>query len=1106
MLGSYFLILAGTLFLLPGSVLSQAPPPPSPARILEDVTRTKHNLSSVPPDQILSSATQPRPGTSRDVFSPDTTEICVFCHTPHGANPDAASQLRAPIWNRSLSQASYQLYDQVWSRSFEGRLHPGAPTGYSRLCLSCHDGTIALGAVRNAPGSGGFVDIPSQNTPQLQMQYGSGVTPPFPFGSIPEGSGSATGNTRRLGTDLRNDHAISFVYDNALAAIDTELTYPGSSPDRPANERPYPSGIGPMRRFDGEILGVYNSIQCTSCHNPHQVNYPKFLRANWLQNAPEHPGEQIICLFCHDKPGWIESTHAVSTAIRSEYPIVNGNANDPASGYDFDGSHSVGQFACRNCHDPHTAQGAKRLHREGVDTPGGLDAIENTCYLCHAPNTQPISPLFAPAGDSTTSGTHRFCDQGQTGCDAVSGGRIAPDIYSQFAKDRSMGGTGSAMNLRLAQGHEPVFTSYPREGVELNSPFSPPFNKFAPGSISGTSPPSPDTSPDPRHIECVDCHNPHQVVSTNRLKGMRGITYNGLVVGHDSQETGCRPGPCNREPYVYEVCFRCHGNSVTNLFSGDRFPDDTVYRSNPMVPASNLSLSMAGFSNKRLEFATYGNAPQETSTNPQTASYVDGQIWGVDTGTGARRVGPGVHKAFHPVVAPGRNATPALCKQLSQAFGFSGCNTNQDTAAAHTQLTQHTIQCTDCHNNEHYDAYQGGSSLTRSQLLGPMTESNLRATDHKKDGALPGISNPAVVDYNTERSQEPIGPHGSKHIRILRAHYNTDIANPARDFHNDGFNSSHFNNFLLCYQCHAREAFDPNVAGAEPHNPAWTNFFGSPPSPTNDPGITGTGIRPPSQLSWESNLHMYHLVRTGADCHECHYNIHSNTQATNTIYGDGTGYVVENLANCNTSPTSTSPTQNCIGLPPDLEDGVDDDISDTHLISFAPGGPTNYSSDHRCNDASETSGADSPCGPYTFSAGTDPNPGSAASRLNIFEGVEGVTADRPVWYYDASVTPPRFRCNLRCHGVVMSTCFYRTTTDPNYNPSDDPAMNPGTGWCAGGREQNAPIQFGALPSEVKDLVAKMEKDHLDYEGLPAQLKQYVADLERPKKAVVSHEH
>jgi hypothetical protein len=1066
-----FILTGGLLWLTEPAVSQAPPPPPTPTQILEDITRTKHNLSSVPPDQILSSTTQSLDNTQgdlRDVSSSSTTEVCVFCHTPHGANPAATSQLRAPLWNRSLSQAGYQLYDQVWSRSFEGRLNPGAPTGYSRLCLSCHDGTIALGALRNAPGSGGF-------NQEIQMQYAAGVTPPFPFGSIPEGSGTATGNTRRLGADLRNDHPISFVYDNALAGVDKELTYPGNPPSRPASEPLYPSGIGPMRRFDGETLGVYNSIQCTSCHNPHQVNYPKFLRANWLHNAPEHSGEQIICLFCHDKPGWIENTHSVATAIRNKYPIVNNNPDDPASGYDFDGSHSVGQYACRNCHDPHTAQGAKRLHRQGVDTPGGLDAIENTCYLCHAPNEQAIlNPTFAPAGDPTTGGNPRFL---------TNTGRPAPDIYTQFAKDRSLGGSGSAMNLRLAQGHEPVFTSYPREGVELNSPFQPPFNKFAPGSGSGGTPPSLDSSPDPRHVECVDCHNPHQVVASNRLKGMRGITYNGLVVGHDSQEAGCQPGPCNREPYVNEVCFRCHGNSVTNIFTGDRFPEDTVYRSNPLVTATNPSLSMQGFSNKRLEFATYGNAGSEISAtaDPQRGSYVDGQVWGTPDATALRRVGPGIHKAFHPVVAPGRNRTVALDNQLR-------------TATSQRLTVDSTIQCTDCHNGDRYDAYNGNvSSVPDSRFLGPITESNLRGTDVQDPGTLQVYSTRTQEIAGDPNQPGPIGPHGSRHIRILRANYNTDIANPSRDFQNDGFNANHFNNFLLCFQCHARQAFDPNT-GADPNDSSWTNFFGSPPSPTNDPGIGGTGStkRGNFLLSWESNMHMYHLYRTGAYCHECHYNIHSNAQATNTIYGDGTGFVVGALP-CTTSGTTT---QNCIGLPPDSEDGVVDGISNTHLINFAPGGPSNnYGGERRCDDPSEASGADSDCQSFTFT-GTDPNPDSAPSRLDIFEGVEGVTADRPVWYYDASVGPPRFRCNLRCHGVVMSTCFYRTTTDPNYNPNQDPAMNPGSGWCAGGNNQEAPIQFGVLPPEVQDLVAKMEKEGLAPASLPEQLKQYVANLEQ----------
>ena len=113
------------------------------------------------------------------------------------------------------------MYDQVWSKSFEGKLNTGQPTGFSRLCLSCHDGTIALGSVINKPGSGGLNDVP------FTMQYPTGQRPATIQGTMPVGNGPNTGDTRDLGTNLTNDHAISFLYDSTLAAVDGELINPG---------------------------------------------------------------------------------------------------------------------------------------------------------------------------------------------------------------------------------------------------------------------------------------------------------------------------------------------------------------------------------------------------------------------------------------------------------------------------------------------------------------------------------------------------------------------------------------------------------------------------------------------------------------------------------------------------------------------------------------------------------------------------------------------------------------------------------------------------------------------------------------------------------------
>jgi hypothetical protein len=87
---------------------------------------SKHNLS-------ISS-----PG---DVHATTESDICIFCHTPHNATGDG------PLWNHQMSSAAYQPYTSSTLKATVGQ-----PTGASRLCLSCHDGTVALGMVHSRSG------------------------------------------------------------------------------------------------------------------------------------------------------------------------------------------------------------------------------------------------------------------------------------------------------------------------------------------------------------------------------------------------------------------------------------------------------------------------------------------------------------------------------------------------------------------------------------------------------------------------------------------------------------------------------------------------------------------------------------------------------------------------------------------------------------------------------------------------------------------------------------------------------------------------------------------------------------------------------------------
>ena len=134
----------------------------------QGVSQSRHNLSA---------------SGKGMVKTMDDSRVCLFCHTSHVDNP------KAPMWNRKKSGAIYTLYD---SSTLDAK--PGQPDGSSMLCLSCHDGTVALGNTYKNPNS---------------MSFAHSMT--------------KRGNP---GTDLSDDHPISFVYDESLAIEDGELINP----------------------------------------------------------------------------------------------------------------------------------------------------------------------------------------------------------------------------------------------------------------------------------------------------------------------------------------------------------------------------------------------------------------------------------------------------------------------------------------------------------------------------------------------------------------------------------------------------------------------------------------------------------------------------------------------------------------------------------------------------------------------------------------------------------------------------------------------------------------------------------------------------------------
>ncbi|VAX08565.1 Cytochrome c family protein [hydrothermal vent metagenome] len=250
------------------------------------VSVTKHNLGST--------------GTGTNTFD-GTQAICVFCHTPHGADNSAS----VPLWNRVLpSSSAYTTYDSLGTTSLDGAV---APVGsVSIACLSCHDGTQAMNVMINAPGSGGYDPAGSA----LAGTWTGPAGTASPVGSL----NYATGSIVNIGTDLSNDHPVGIQYGGGGAtSADADGVFGGAMAD-PDFIPPYKATINTkavwwvdttigtggirektdMQLYTRADLGATEPfVECASCHNPHTSDNPTFLRIANTGSA--------VCLACHTK-------------------------------------------------------------------------------------------------------------------------------------------------------------------------------------------------------------------------------------------------------------------------------------------------------------------------------------------------------------------------------------------------------------------------------------------------------------------------------------------------------------------------------------------------------------------------------------------------------------------------------------------------------------------------------------------------------------------------------------------------------------------------------------------------------------------------------------
>ncbi len=462
----------------------------------QSIVNTVHNLSATGPG---------------DVKATTESEVCIFCHTPHNSLPSS------PLWNKDDPGYTYTLYHSSTIQAV-----PGQPDGSSILCLSCHDGTTALGSVLSRVSD---------------IDFAGGIT------SIPAGSAN-------MSTDLADDHPVSFDYTTGLAAADGQLKDPTAI-------------IPPVSLVNGRM-------QCTSCHDPHRNLTNDFLRVTNQFSE--------LCFSCHDRDFWSFSTHGTSTAT------WNGNGTDPwpHTGYqnvaenaceNCHNPHNAGngqrllntlaeEGNCLACHNGNVAstnivaQLAKpylhnvygyNLEHDADEDPLVL-SMHVECEDCHNPHAVNSTPAIAPAANGFLTGVAGVNQSGNPvdpiqhafelcyRCHADSPSKPASLTTRQIEQN----------NVRLE--FDPANPSHHAVNSTGTNPNVP--SLIAPLTESSI-------------IYCTDCHasdgtgspaGPHGSIFPGQLK-YRYLTADKTV----------------ESPSAYELCYSCH--SRTSILNDESFDD-----------------------------------------------------------------------------------------------------------------------------------------------------------------------------------------------------------------------------------------------------------------------------------------------------------------------------------------------------------------------------------------------------------------------------------------------------------------------------------------------------------------------------------------------------
>ena len=509
---------------------------------------------------------------------------CTFCHAPHsglGAN--------TPLWNQRLSNASYVPYSSTTDPN-QGNTKPTLGVT-SSLCLSCHDGTVAVGQ------SAAYGQLPTVGTMAAVDSFGTTLTGSHPFSLTPPLKDAS----------------------NLVASLVTQ----GKTAD--------PTGA---------VKLVNGNVECTSCHDPHVQNTDRVAQNFLVRDS----SSAQMCLACHDPNRVVQGQVNPLAGFTNSIHQTAANLVSPDA---HAGSYpSVGVNACTSCHMSHNSVAPARLLRPATPAAPSYDPVTQSCMTCHAGGTylSPAAPNIMaevaktshplPSGNNfhdaaepalLNNNRHATCvdchsahasnpevqfssppairppQQQATGVSALDGITVLTPAVNQYETCLRCHGTSVGKQRLLAFGYSPVRVVATADPLNV-------IPEFASSATSSHPVTHPRTSPLPQpsllvnmlnetglpssrlvgtQLFCSDCHSSddNREFGGTGANGPHGSIYSHLLERNyqfsqaavpGGTVTNLFPNPDLSPAGPYAMCAKCH-DLANNILANTSFPQHSLH-------------------------------------------------------------------------------------------------------------------------------------------------------------------------------------------------------------------------------------------------------------------------------------------------------------------------------------------------------------------------------------------------------------------------------------------------------------------------------------------------------------------------------------------------